>query len=111
MANYSNRREREEMQELLKTYQSIRSGRSTVFLEEEDFERIINYFDDKDDVPSALEAANVALDHFPFAAQIMYRKADFLIAQQQYAEALEVLDAAALYDLTDISLYEISVRS
>ena len=104
MANYSNRREREEMQELLKAYQNLKSGRAASFLEEEDFERIIDYFDDNEKVSEALEAATIGLEHFPFAAALMFRKADFLIAQQQYHEALSVLDTAALYDQTDISL-------
>jgi tetratricopeptide (TPR) repeat protein len=105
MANFSNRREQEEMQELLKAYQSLKIGRHAAFIEEEDFERIIDYFDDQDDVPAALEAANIGLEHFPFAAQLMLRKADFLIAEQQFAEALAVLETAELYDQTDIGLY------
>ncbi|MCU0333976.1 MAG: tetratricopeptide repeat protein [Chitinophagaceae bacterium] len=105
MANFSNRREREEMQELLKAYQNLKKGRQAAFIEEEDFERIIDYFDDQDDVPAALEAANIGLEHFPFAAQLMFRKADFLIAEQQFAAALAVLETAELYDQTDISLY------
>lgn len=105
MANYSSRREREEMQELLRAYQNLKSGRAASFLEEEDFERIIDYFDDQENVPAALEAATLGLEHFPFAAQLMYRKADFLIAQHHFEEALAVLDKAALYDATDISLY------
>jgi hypothetical protein len=39
MGNYSNRREREEMQELLRIYQNLKAGRSSNFIEEEDFER------------------------------------------------------------------------
>lgn len=104
MGNFSSRREREEMQELLKAYDNLKAGRSAPFLEEDDFERIINYFDDHEDVPAALEAATIGLEHFPFAAQLMYRKADFLIAQQHFQEALDLLDTAALYDQTDISL-------
>ncbi|HSC53484.1 MAG TPA: tetratricopeptide repeat protein [Phnomibacter sp.] len=105
MGNFSSRREREEMQELLSAYQNLKAGRAASFLEEEDFERVINYFDDKEDVPAALEAATIGLEHFPFAAQLMYRKADFLIAQHHYEEALALLETAGLYDHTDISLY------
>lgn len=105
MANFSSRREREEMQELLKAYNNLKLGRAASFLEEEDFERIINYFDDQENVPAALEAASIGLEHFPFAAPLMFRKADFLIAEQRVEEALEVLEKAELYDANDISLY------
>ena len=105
MANYSNRREREEMQELLSIYQNLKAGRSTSFIEEEDFERIINYFDDKQDLQSALEAAEVGMEQFPYSAQLMFKKADLLIANRQYLEALDLLDAGALFDSNDTTLY------
>lgn len=105
MANYSNRREREEMQELLRMYQNLKSGRSTNFIEEEDFERIINYFDDKQDLGAALEAADVGIGQFPYSAQMMFKKADLLIANRQYLEALDLLDAGALFDSNDTTLY------
>jgi tetratricopeptide (TPR) repeat protein len=105
MGNFSNRREREEMQELLRVYQNLKAGRSSQFIEEEDFERIINYFDDKQDVASALEAADVSMEQFPYSAQLMFKKADLLIANRQYLEALDLLDAGALFDSNDIALY------
>lgn len=105
MGNYSNRREREELQELLRVYQNLRAGRSTSFIEEEDFERIINHFDEKQDLRSALEAADVGMDQFPYSAQLKFKKADLLIANRQYLEALDLLDAGALFDSNDTALY------
>ncbi|MCU0388984.1 MAG: tetratricopeptide repeat protein [Chitinophagaceae bacterium] len=105
MANFSNRREREEMQELLRIYQNLKSGRSSHFIEEEDFERLINYFDDKQDLASAIEAADVGIEQFPYSAQLKFKKADLLIANRQYLEALDLLDAGALFDSNDTTLY------
>lgn len=105
MSNFSSRREREEMQELLKVYHNLKAGRQLTFIEEEDFERIIDYFDDKDDLPAALEAAGLSLEHFPYSAQLMLKKADLLIADRKYASALELLEEASLYDSNDINLY------
>ena len=105
MSNFSNRREREEMQELLKIYQNLKAGRHLSFIEEEDFERIIDYFDDKDDLHSAVEAADISLLHFPYSSPLMLKKADLLIAERKYSEALEQLEEASLYDSNDINLY------
>ncbi|HMP93440.1 MAG TPA: tetratricopeptide repeat protein [Phnomibacter sp.] len=105
MGNFSNRREREEMEALLRLYQKVKMGRTAMFIEEEDFERIIDYYDEKEETQAALEAANIALEQFPYAAQLMFKKADLLIAEQQYYEALELLEEAAIYDSSDISLY------
>lgn len=105
MSNFSSRREREEMQELLRMYHNLKTGRQVTFIEEEDFERIIDYFDDKEDLASALEAVELSLLHFPSSAQLMLKKADLLIADHKYVPALDVLDEAAIYDSNDINLY------
>jgi tetratricopeptide (TPR) repeat protein len=105
MANFSSRKEREEMEELLRIYQNLKIGRSSTFLEEDDFDRIINFFDDKQDLNAALEAANLGHEQLPYSAHIMFKKADLLIAGRQYQIALDLLDIAALYDSNDSTLY------
>lgn len=105
MSNFSSRHEREALQELLKLYQNLKSGRQVSFIEEEDFERIIDYFDEKDDMPAALEAAELGLDHFPYSALMMVKKADLLIATKDYHPALELLEQAQVFDATNINIY------
>lgn len=105
MSGHSNRREREELQELLKAYHALKNGRHIIFLEEEDFERIIDYFDDKEDTQSASEAADVGLEQFPFSSLLRFKKADMLIALRNYKDALQILQEAELYDANDIALY------
>ena len=97
--------DREELQELLRQYQNLKIGRSHAFIEEDDFDRIIDYFDDKDDFNEALHAAECGLEQFPYSSQLMIRKADLLLATRQYPEALETLENAELYDSTDINLF------
>ncbi len=99
------REDREELKELLKQYENLKAGRSHSFLEEEAFERIIDYFDDKDDLPSALDAVETGLDYFPYSSQLLIKKADLLIATRKYTQALEVLEQAELFDSTDINLF------
>ncbi|HEU4470354.1 MAG TPA: tetratricopeptide repeat protein [Flavisolibacter sp.] len=97
--------DRESITELLKQYNSLRSGLRSVFLEEEAFEKIIDYFDDQEDLSKALEAAEMAIDYFPYSASLLIRKADLLLATRKYRDALEVLEKAELFDATDINLY------
>jgi len=99
------REDREELKELLEQYVNIRSGKSHSFIEEDAFERIIDYFDDQDDLGQALEAAETGLDYFPYSSLLLIKKADLLIATRHYADALEILEQAALYDSSDINLY------
>ncbi len=99
------REDREELKELLRQYSNLKNGRNHSFLEEDSFERIIDYFDEKDSLPEALEAAEIGLEQFPYSSQLMIKKADILLATRKYQQALDVLEQAALYDSTDINLY------
>jgi len=105
MQEYPYREEREELNELLKQYENLRNGRSHSFIEEDAFEKIIDYYDDKDDLGKALEVAETGLEYFPYSSQLLIKKADLLLAMRKYQEALAVLEHAELFDSTDINLY------
>jgi len=97
--------DREELKELLLQYQNLKHGRSHSFLEEDAFERIIDYYDEKDDLNEAFEAAETGLEQFPFSALLMIKKADLLLANRKYQEALNILETAELFDSNDVNLY------
>ncbi len=105
MREQSYHEDREEIKELLRQYQNLKGGRSHSFIEEDDFDRIIDYYDDKDDLIEALNAAEVGLEQFPYSSQLMIRKADILLATRNYEDALSLLEVAELYDNSNIDLY------
>lgn len=105
MKEYPFRQDKEDLEELLRLYNDRKSGRSTSFLDEESFEKIINYFDEKEDLAQAQEACDMAVEQFPYSSALLFRKADIMIATRKYREALEVLDMAELLDSRDIDLY------
>ncbi len=99
------REDREELKELLIQYQNLKQGISHSFIEEDAFERIIDYFDEKDDMHQALEASEIALEQFPYSSLLMIKKADLLLASRKYQEALNILEMAELFDSNDVNLY------
>jgi tetratricopeptide (TPR) repeat protein len=105
MREHSFGEDKDELKELLKQFQNLRSGRNNSFLEEDAFEKIIDYFDDIEDIPQALEAVEMGLDQYPYSAMLHVKKADLFIATRRYHEALEVLNHAELLDGNDINLY------
>lgn len=105
MSNFSSRRDSEEMQELLKIYQCLKAGRPVSFMEEEDFERVIDYYDEKEDMRAANEAAEIGMQLFPSSSPLMLKKADLLIAGGRFNEALTLLEQAELFDSTGTDLY------
>ncbi|HEX8279054.1 MAG TPA: hypothetical protein VF540_10185, partial [Segetibacter sp.] len=105
MGENSYREDKEEMRELLRQFENLRTGRHHAFLEEEAFERIIDYFDEKDELVKAMEAADLGIEQFPFSSVLMIKKADLFLASRKYLDALEILERAELFDSNDINLY------
>lgn len=99
------RENKEELKELIRQFNNLRSGLSHSFIDEDSFERIVDYYDDKDDLTSAMEAVELAVEQYPFSSTLQLKKADLLIATRQYKEALFILEKAELLDRTDINLY------
>jgi len=99
------RQDNEEIRELVKQFQNLKAGRGHSFLEEEAFEKIIDYFDDVEDLPQALEAAEMGIEQYPYSSVLLIKKADLLIATRHYNEALKILNHAELLDSNDINLY------
>ena len=99
------REDRELIQELLKQFENLKTGRSHSFIEEDAFEKIIDYYQEKEDLIRAMEAAEIASEQFPYSAMLLIKKADILLANRRYQEALDTLDQASLLDSGDINLY------
>lgn len=97
--------DKDEIRRLVKQFQNLKAGRGNSFLEEDAFEKIIDYFDDVEDIPQALEAVELGIGQYPYSSSLHIKKADILIAVRRYQDALDVLNHAELLDANDINLY------
>ncbi len=105
MRNERYRQEREEMKELLQQYDNLRAGRANSFIEQEGFERLVEYFDDKDKFDEAITVCEYAINQYPNTAALLLLKANLLIVTKRYKEALELLDESEELDNLDSNLY------
>lgn len=105
MSKYPYRKDREELKELLQQYDNLKAGRSHSFIEEDSFEKIIDYFDEKDEMAQAIEVTDYAINQYPYSSSLLLKKADLLIASKKYKQALYFLEEAELLDTTNIDLY------
>src|SRR5258705_4348410 len=99
------REDREKLRELLKQYENLKNGRHHSFLEEDAFEKIIDYYHEKEDLLKAMEAATSGCEQYPYSSMLLIKKADILLANRRYKDALVILEKATLLDSNDISLY------
>jgi tetratricopeptide (TPR) repeat protein len=99
------REDRENLHELLKQYENLKNGRNHSFIEEDSFEKIIDYFHEKEDLARAMEAAEIGAEQYPYSSMLLIKKADVLLATRRYDEALEILEQASLFDNADINVY------
>src|SRR6201990_816688 len=97
--------DREELKEWVKQYSDLKRGRQHSFLYEEAFERIIDYFDDTEDLTQAIEAVELGIEQYPYSSALLIKKADLMIATRRYHEALAILEQVELLDSADINLY------
>jgi tetratricopeptide (TPR) repeat protein len=105
MKENPDRENREDLRELLKQYDDLKAGRSHQFLDEEAFEKIIEFYDEKEDLQKALEASEFGSEQYPFSSSLLIKKADILLALRRYKDALGILEQAELFDSGDINLY------
>jgi tetratricopeptide (TPR) repeat protein len=99
------REDKEEIRELVKQFQNLKAGKSHSFLDEDSFEKIIDYFDEIEDLTQALEAVELGIGQYPYSSGLHIKKADLLIATRRYYEALRVLNHVEVLDSNDINLY------
>jgi tetratricopeptide (TPR) repeat protein len=99
------REDRDSIRELVQQYENLKNGRSHSFIDEESFERIIEYYDEKEELAKAMEAAEFGAEQYPYSSALLIKKADLLIATRKYHAALDTLEKAELLDSRDINLY------
>src|ERR1700748_1350552 len=90
------------LDETLARYERIKSGESVSILDEEEFERVIEYYFQNSNEEQALLACDIAQTYYPFSATILLLKAEILTQSQKYGQALKTLDEMEQYDTTNL---------
>jgi len=86
------------LEETLRKYEEVKSGEATSILDEEEFERVIEYYFQNSNEEQALLACDIAKTYYPFSASILLLKAEILTQSQKYGQALKTLDEMEQYD-------------
>lgn len=84
--------------DLIRDYEQIKNGDKSRFLDEEDYEYIIEYYFQNNNEAEAIMACEVALSYYPYSSAILLSKAEILFQAQKYGQALHALDALDTLD-------------
>lgn len=109
MSNNPFRDNQEDMKELLSSYEGLKQGRSHAFIEEEGFEKIINFFNQKEKYSEALIAADLSIEQFPYSADLLIKKADVLISLRRFQDALNILEQASIFCVREASFFIVKI--
>jgi tetratricopeptide (TPR) repeat protein len=104
MTDFSNEK-REDITELLAQFESLRKGKTVSYMDEESFELIIEHFEMEENFIKAKIATEMAIEQYPYSGTLLVRKANLLLTQRSYEEALSLLDQAFILDGNNIDIY------
>ncbi len=94
-----------ETRDLVQRYEELIKNNATFFLEVEEFENIIEYYLSRNSIDKALEVTDTALDQHPFVVNFMTRKAELLLFDQAFEEALDLLEKAQTLEPSNHDIY------
>lgn len=90
------------LDDLLRRYNSVKAGESAGMMDEEEFERVIEYYFRNNNEEQALLACDIARTYYPFSSSVLILKAEILTTAQKYGQALLVLDEMEQYDQNNL---------
>ncbi len=90
------------LDETLRRYEEVKKGESSAILDEEEFERVIEYYFQNSNEEQALLACDIAQTYYPFSANVLLLRAEILTQAQKYGQALKALDEMEQYDNSNL---------
>ena len=94
-----------ELMDAVKKYEEAEKQHQTVFLDEDTYLRIVEFYAENREFKRASTVVETALEQYHYSAELWIKKAEILAEQSRYEESLEALESAENLDKTDIAIY------
>lgn len=94
-----------ELVDLVKRYEDSVKAKEEVFLPEDSYEQIIQFYLDNRENNKALKATESAIEHYSFSSFFYSKKAEILANQKHFEAALYALEEAEKLDPNDINIF------
>lgn len=109
MSQYAHE-ESDPIQCLVDDYEKMVHSGHVRFLDADDFDAIIEYYQQQDLAEDALNAVNYALAHYGYAAEFHIKKAELLSALDMDEEAIDMLQKAEYLDASNAQIFIIKAE-
>jgi tetratricopeptide (TPR) repeat protein len=86
------------LDDLLRRYEDVKNGSAAGIMDEDEFERVIEYYFQNSNEEQALLACDIARTYYPFSSSVLLLRAEILTQSQKFGQALKVLDEMEQYD-------------
>ncbi len=94
-----------EIVDLVKLFEESVKAKQQIFLEEENYEQIIQFYQENREYNKALQVIESALGQYAFSSFFFTKKAEILANQKKFAESLQVLEESERLDPNDINIF------
>jgi tetratricopeptide (TPR) repeat protein len=94
-------------QAIVKRYEEMLSKRATFFFDVDEFEDLVNYYNEKNDASKAIDVIEYALELHPNSASLLVSKAQIYVSIHKPQEALRYLNMAENFEPFNIDLFYI----
>lgn len=95
----------DEINELIQQFEDAIKRNNSAFFDQDDFESIIDYYEDIGQFEKALVANERALEIHPFSATLLLRQAHLIFNLKNAESALEIIDKVISLDASEIGAY------
>ena len=99
-----NYKKKDELKALIKQFEDQIRQNTLGFYSIEEYEAIIEYYNEKGKLKTALEVCKIGVEQHPFSSELILFKAQALANLEQFDEGLEILDKALCLQPTDAEI-------
>jgi len=82
-------------------FEEMLKSKETIFFDEETYEQLSEYYLLKSKWDMAMKACRIGLQQYPYSLELLLDKVQLHANYEQFDEAMEVLDTAAIYNPAD----------
>ena len=94
-----------DLMDMIKKYEEAEKEQQTLFLDEESYLRIVDFYTDNREFKRAYSVIETALEQYHYSCELWIKKAEILAEQNKCEEALDALQSAENLERTEIAIY------